>query len=486
MKKIIQILLLMPIFIIIGYLVFTYKSGTNAVSLYKVYLNGEIIGIIDSKDKLEQYINNKGEEYKKTYGVDNVYVPEGIEIEKLDTYFSSVNTVKEVYNKIVDIEPFTIKGYEFTIKSEDSSLTIYTLSADILDEAIEKNYVTYVGQDEYDAYVASEQNEIKTTGAIIENMYIDEDITMKETYIPLDKKIYQSADELAQYFLFGETNEREEYTVKVGDTIDEIALEHEISTREFLISNPTFTSEKDLLFPGQVVLIGITDPQISVVVEEYVVEDKIDQFQVEYQYDSEKTTSYEEVLQTGSDGLRRITQRNKIVNGDITYVENISKEILISTVNQVSLKGEKIVSGIGSYRNWIWPTESGYTITSGYGYRYNPFGGSTAKREFHQALDIAGTGYGSNIYVATSGVVVFAKYESTGGNYICVNHNVNNLYTCYAHLSKMLVKAGDTVERGQIIGYMGATGNATGPHLHFEVWIGYPWRGYRINPWKMY
>lgn len=486
MKKIIQIIMLLSLFGIIGYLVFTYNSGTNAISLYKVYLNGEVIGIIDSKVELEDYIDNKGKAYKKEYGVDTIYAPEGIEIKKESTYSTDVDSIETIYKKIVKIEPFTIKGYEFTIKSEDDSVIVYTLEKNTFDEAVEKNYITYVGQEDYDNYIDNNQDEINTTGLIIESIYVEEDITIKESYVPLDKTIYTSSDALAQYLLFGENKETSEYLVKIGDTIESISFDNEISAGDFLILNPSFASEKDLLFPGQEVKIGITNPQLSVVIVEYVVEDKVDKYKVEYQYEPEEPTSYEEVLQDGIDGMKRVTQRNKIVNGAITYVSNISNESIKATVNQLTKKGQKVLSGIGSAKNWLWPTESGYTITSTFGYRKDPFG-SDAAPTLHAALDIAGLGYGSNIYSTTDGVVIISKLKPAYGNYICINHNVSNLYTCYAHLIKRYVQVGDIVERGEVIGTMGSTGLSTGPHLHFEVWIGYPFRGgYRINPWKMY
>ena len=78
------------------------------------------------------------------------------------------------------------------------------------------------------------------------------------------------------------------------------------------------------------------------------------------------------------------------------------------------------------------------------------------------------------------------SYRYQDGNYVCINHN-NGYYTCYAHMARQAVKVNETVERGQVIGYVGNSGWATGPHLHFEVWIGKPWNGgRRINPWTMY
>lgn len=226
------------------------------------------------------------------------------------------------------------------------------------------------------------------------------------------------------------------------------------------------------------------NPQISVAVEEYVVEDKEIKYQTEYQYDSTKNQYYEQKLQSGTNGLERVSQRVKVVNGVTEAIEAISKEELQPAIDEIILKGEKEVSGVGDKKNWLWPTNSGWTITSGWTYRINPVSGY---REIHQALDIAGTGYGSNIYAVTNGVVSEVSSRTQDGNYVCINHN-NGYYTCYAHMSKQNVKVGQVVERGDVIGFMGHSGWATGTHVHFEVWInGKPWMGgTRINPWRMY
>ena len=102
-------------------------------------------------------------------------------------------------------------------------------------------------------------------------------------------------------------------------------------------------------------------------------------------------------------------------------------------------------------------------------------------------MDIAGTGYNSPIYAVTNGVVYDVGYGDVNGYYVAINHN-NGYWTRYMHMiSWPSVKVGQIVEQGQIIGYVGSTGAATGPHLHLEVWIGQPYRGgYTISPWSMY
>lgn len=466
------------------FLSFGYRKSSEPNTYYKVYLNSEELGIIKSKKKLEDYINDKSSEYKKLYNVENVYAPNGLEIKKINTYDSKTISVEEIYNKISSKEPFTIAGYQFSIKNDDSVQKIYVLEKDIFKESVDSIIQTFVGKENYNSYKQKTQSQIQTTGNIIESVYVEDNITVKNYNIPVTETIYTDVATLSKYLLFGTTEDQSTYIVKVGDTIEDVAFNNKISVEEFLISNPTFTSEKNLLFPGQEVVIGITNPQISVISEEYNVSDVVSNYKTEVRYDSEKLIGDNEVIQAGEDGLERVSQRIKYVNGAIYSVEPISKEELKPTVNEIIVKGEKYVVSVGSASNWLWPTNSGYTITSDYAYRINPINNH---RELHAAIDIAGTGYGSPIYAVTNGVVSESSYRYQDGNYVCINHN-NGYYTCYAHLSKQNVVVGQVVERGSIIGFMGKSGWATGTHVHFEVWVGgAPWRGgTRINPWTMF
>lgn len=108
-------------------------------------------------------------------------------------------------------------------------------------------------------------------------------------------------------------------------------------------------------------------------------------------------------------------------------------------------------------------------ISSSFGPRKNPFSGQWKN---HKGVDFAAS-EGVPVFAVKSGTVALAKAnDSTFGNYIILNHDSGNMTSVYAHLSKMSVKYGDTVKRGDIIGYVGQTGMATGPHLHFEIRFG--------------
>ncbi|PID28017.1 MAG: hypothetical protein CSB55_06670 [Candidatus Cloacimonadota bacterium] len=114
-------------------------------------------------------------------------------------------------------------------------------------------------------------------------------------------------------------------------------------------------------------------------------------------------------------------------------------------------------------------------ISDKFGWRRHPV---TGKRSFHRGLDIANE-RGTPIYASADGVVKATGRKKLFGKYITIEHGYGYA-TKYAHLHKFLVKKGDKVKKGQIIGQMGNTGRSTGDHLHYEV-IYY---GRKINPYR--
>lgn len=454
----------------------------NIENITKTYCeNDKTLEEILSKENIQEYINENTNYYNNDEGkkcvditikdgteIEKIYTPVGLEMEKVLTYNTDLTTVEDIYSKIVEKKSFTIKGYQFTITKDDKESYIYVTDKSIFENAIKSFIEVYVGEDEYESYLTDSQLEIKTVGSLLENVYIEEQITVKEKQISIDNTIYTDANDLAQFLIFGTNPVTKTYTVKNGEMIADIALANEISNKEFLISNPKYKSENSLISVGTEVNIKQTNPQLSVVIEKYVVEDKNIEYSTVYEYDENQYIGYEETTQEGADGLQRVKQRVKAVNGNTVYVEPKGKEILKAAVDEIIVKGEKKKPNVGDLNNWAWPSASeGFNI-SGYEWRIHPI---TGERHFHNGLDIAGTGYNSPIYAANNGTIIMIKTAWDFGNYIVIDHN-NGYYTLYAHMNKFYpgLKVGDTVFRGQQIGYVGSTGQSTGPHIHFEAW----------------
>lgn len=123
-----------------------------------------------------------------------------------------------------------------------------------------------------------------------------------------------------------------------------------------------------------------------------------------------------------------------------------------------------------------WPVAVGGTITSYFGARSNPFGGGGY--DFHPGLDI-GASYGSPVIATASGRVTRSGWYGGYGKYVAINHDFG-YSSAYGHMSKLIVRSGEYVKKGQTIGYIGSTGYSTGPHLHFEI----RYYGKALNPLK--
>ncbi len=481
-----------------------YKLRIEAIDTFLKYSNSGLIQNYSSSEKVNYLITNKDSfkisefdiedlkfyQEEKLYNinelelkemrdyvekneiyshVEEVYTPNGIEIEKIYTYDDEALTVAEVYKRIMSKKSGTIAGYKFTIKSKNEEIediVVYTLDTNIFSKAIEEIITIFVDEKNYQEYKEDNQKEIATTGSIIDSIYIEEDITYKAQNISVNEKIYTNSTDLSSYLLYGDTYTEKMVKVKPGDSIESLSFDNQISVQEFLIFNEQYTSRDNLLVPDTDVKISNVDPKIQVVVEYYEVVDKNTDFTVQEQYDANLSQGSVVVTQEGKNGVERVSQNVKSINGEIAYVDPKGKEVIKSAVPKVISIGTKFIPNVGSTASWGWPTNSGYTFSSYYGYRLAVFG----EGNFHSGIDIAGTGYGSNVYAANNGVIETMKYTYSYGNYIIINHN-NGFYTVYAHMSGFgpNLSVGSTVSRGQVIGYVGSSGWATGPHLHYEI-----------------
>lgn len=116
-------------------------------------------------------------------------------------------------------------------------------------------------------------------------------------------------------------------------------------------------------------------------------------------------------------------------------------------------------------------------VSAGYGYRRDPF---TGMRDHHPAIDIS-TRAGEPVYATAAGRVAAAKRNGAYGNLVEIEHEESGIVTRYGHLSTFAVRRGETVQRGDLIGHAGATGRATGNHVHYEVWV----NGRTVNPLRL-
>ncbi len=494
---------------ILSGLLVTFAKYTNEKSRiptegYRVYLEGNSIGLIKSKDELNEYINLQQERIKDKYHVDNVYVPNNIDIIKEITYEDSFDSVSQIYNMINTISPFTIRGYQVTIDRTNSTeyenddndsdnkpkiIKINVLHKDIFNKSMEDLVLSFVEPEQYKSFKARETKDLGTsTGEIIENIYVEDNITIKETNLPINEMIFMDSDSLTKYLIFGNNDSNKKYVVKKDDSIDKIANNNKMSVNELIIANNDLKSAKSLIYIGQELAVGGVDPLITTIVEKHVVEDQVVKYKTITQYDNTMYQGQQKVKQEGSNGTTRVTQKVKMMNGETLTAYIVSSEELKPAVNRIVVKGGKQnVRGDGE---WLWPTNFPYSISSYCGWRWG--------RE-HRGIDIIGPGRGSPIYAARAGEVTAISQDGSSGFFVTIKHD-NGYYTRYAHLQNTkwndslggvnsatkYIHVGERVAAHQVIAEMGSSGGSTGVHLHFEIWNGPPFQAQYFNPLLFY
>ena len=190
---------------------------------------------------------------------------------------------------------------------------------------------------------------------------------------------------------------------------------------------------------------------------------------VEREQDETMFEDEEVVLVEGCDGEIRVDCAMTLVNGEIQEKHVITQTVLSEPVNEVVQEGTRPRLSTGTY---IWPFSEQTWLSSPFGYR-----GASIGSSFHRGIDLAGH-YGDPVLAADGGVVIFAGVYSGYGLLIEIEHD-NGDITYYAHNSKNLVKEGDVVYQGDIIAEQGATGVASGVHVHFEL---HPGGGAAVDP----
>lgn len=184
----------------------------------------------------------------------------------------------------------------------------------------------------------------------------------------------------------------------------------------------------------------------------------------------------------GVDGVNHVVAYQQYINGvasgdpivlsTTTVTAPVNEVIRVGSMTRESTSSSSVsvsASEVSSTGSYIWPTNG--VITSYFGYRSGSIGSS-----YHEGLDIAGS-YGQEIYAADGGTVYFADWSGNYGIVVKIQH-ANGDITYYAHCSSVCVSAGDEVTQGQVIAYMGSTGNASGDHLHFSLIV----NGEQVDP----
>ena len=261
--------------------------------------------------------------------------------------------------------------------------------------------------------------------------------------------------------------EQSTYVVKKGDTYNAIAYSLDMWPYELSVLNPDVIVDK--LWVDQELIIQEAVPYLSVQnFTDETYEEAIPS-PVEYIETAELYVGDTRVKEQGQDGLARVNARVTYVNGVEVEREILQSTTLEEPTTTYTYSGTTPRPITASNGYFIWPVRG--TITSNFGGR-NLWG----RYDFHLGIDIA-CRTGTTIKAADGGTVIKSGWSGSYGNLVAIRHD-NGYVTYYAHNSSLLVGVGDKVYQGQAIARAGMTGNASGPHCHFEVRI----NGTSVNP----
>ena len=311
--------------------------------------------------------------------------------------------------------------------------------------------------DDVEATRAALQSEIDLT---------KEEIATVEAYIErLQQQIDVKTTELEAAEEALEQKE-EEFALTVRTTYEQ----GDSSYLQVLLNSTSFS---DLLSRMEIIT-AIMEDNKKTVAEYTAAKEDIEQKKEELQATQDSQKEYQENLSYKVDELAASEAEQAALAESIeaykaeseAEYDRISSEMQEVSSQIAALSAQSAAAGGVPYSGtFVWPTPSCTTTSSAYGYRVHPIYGTV---KFHAGEDIPAS-YGAEILAAASGTVTTAGWVSGYGNYTVIDHGGGTM-TAYGHQSSIIVSVGQYVEQGQVIGYVGSTGNSTGPHLHFEVY----------------
>jgi murein DD-endopeptidase MepM/ murein hydrolase activator NlpD len=255
------------------------------------------------------------------------------------------------------------------------------------------------------------------------------------------------------------TNEKRTYLVQSGDVPGSIAEKHGMGLSQLYAANPGLQEQKYLQIDQQLSLV-VPVPLINVQTKQRITRFENISYETVNENSNNLYVGESSVKVRGVNGKIEIVEDVTKINGELVSDKTVevSKNVVAEPTTRVLYVGTKPPPpkiGTGTFAR---PLSRSYTISSPFGSRWG---------RLHTGIDLA-LPTGSPVLAADGGKVIFSGNQGTYGLLVIIDHG-GNLSSYYAHNSKLLVKKGDEVFKGQKISLSGNTGRSTGPHLHFEI-----------------
>ncbi|MBQ3163787.1 MAG: M23 family metallopeptidase [Lachnospiraceae bacterium] len=485
-----------------------YEKMEN--NFFTVSLNGVVVGSVASEEQAKNYLTEARRRIAATSD-DLVLIEADLQVSGEERIWGRVNSMEQVITNMVRVMEEHIKETlhrSYTVKINEASVNLASYQ-DVY-ELLMQALVPYDTQQEYEVKlvlddtreinVLTTQIQKKENVKIAENLWLSAGIqteldSMYQDIIELQEKRFEEYElglvdiaygdkvEIVEAYLLEEelqtvdeavnlvTKEQETqviYKVKSGDTLSEIALTNNIPMEELIAINDMLEDENTTIRVDQELVITVPEPDLSVIWKEEQIFTEDYEAEIQYVPNDDWYTTQKVTLQEPSAGRRKIVAVTTYKNGQAQDREVLKEEIYAEAIPKIVERGTKIPP------TYVKPV-SGGRLSSRFGSRSAPTKGASTN---HKGVDWA-LPIGTAVVASNAGTVTKAGWASGYGYAVYIKH-ADGRETRYAHLSKVLVKAGQTVSQGQRIALSGNTGRSTGPHLHFEIRI----NGVAVDPLK--
>ncbi|MDR1135358.1 MAG: peptidoglycan DD-metalloendopeptidase family protein [Clostridiales Family XIII bacterium] len=313
--------------------------------------------------------------------------------------------------------------------------------------------LTVASEQAANTVLAKVKSSYMNAGSELVEADIKEKVDMAPVLVELSEGV-MTVDDAVSYVLTG-TKEPKIYTVEKGDTLWDIAIANNISQAEIEKANPGLIPEK--LKIDQKLNLYEVKPYVTIKTVEIASEVEPLAFSTTYENSDEFFKGQTKVIKPGVEGSREVKTQITKENGQIVDSVEIGAVITAEPQAQVSAVGTKPLADFTGTGSLMKPLAN-LVVSSAYGSR-----GSRR----HQGVDFRSP-KGTPIYASDDGVVTVSQYKGSYGNLVVLNHG-NGIETYYGHCDTLAVSVGEVVNKGDLVGTVGITGNATGYHLHFEV-----------------
>ena len=432
-------------------------------NVVRLYNEGQLIAVVNDPSKLETMLD---EVYHSRYEADfpdtRLGLGEDIIVTEQLSYYQYEDIDDQIISYLTENDMFSVETYKIDFSDDnDIYATIYVKDIQDFYDCRDQYLLNFVSKETLEAVQSGKSTpERKTYGTREVSIDVLEKMTVTRGRAS-SSNILKDKKEIMYYLSYGADPdlEIEYYTVVEGDMIDGVGTKTGLSAQQVVsINSDQLDNVDQLLQPGMVLNVTNFHSPITVkVTKERVAKEEVYPDDPIYKEDPNmKEGSYVTDVKA-QNGSRNAFYEEVWINGENTGGSLVSSIITRQPVREETRVGTKVIPGVGT-GTFRWPVDNP-VITC----RWGCYTG-------HRAIDIKNTynRYG-NLYAADRGTIYETGYNPINGYYQIINHN-NGYKTYYGHMNKpAFYRVGQNVEKGEVIGQIGMTGKASGPHVHFFI-----------------